>query len=71
MKHPILFSFIAAGFLGAALAFFIIGILTNNFLYALPFILLAWAIIIYERIRAYQIDRAKKEYYKKMETPKI
>jgi len=71
MKHPLLFSAVAASLLGIALALFIIGILSNNFYYALPFILIAWAVIIYERIRAYMIDKAKKEYYKKAEVPKV
>ena len=70
MKHPILFSFVAASLLGIALALFIIGILTNNFWYALPFVLIAWAVIIYERIRAYLLDKAKKNYLKDV-APKL
>jgi len=70
MKHPLIFSGIAAAILGTSLAFFIIGIVRNNFWLAVPFMLIAWAVIVWERIRAYRIDKMKKEYYKKMNPPK-
>jgi hypothetical protein len=70
MKHPLIFSGIAAAILGTSLAFFIIGILRNDFWLALPFIFLALGAIAYQRMRAYRIDKMKKEYYKKMNPPK-
>jgi len=65
MKSQLLLSFTVAGLIGTTLALFIIGILTNNLPYIIPFIIVATIVIVIQRIHAYQIDRAKKEYYKK------
>lgn len=67
MKHSLMFAAFEAVILGVSLALFIIGILTSNIYYVLPFVLVAFAVIIWQRIRAYRIDKMKKEYLKKME----